>query len=344
MLGLWMISAVLAFPHSEKGTDVTISPDSFRTWFNDAAAGRLTIPPEVAHNASRFRYVLVGGLHVGMMQGYLAQNAKALRARGVPDEVIHIFNPSSRKTVEENAESVRSELLAIAGLGPEKLVLIAHSRGACDTLAFALGNPRFVADRVQALFLVQGPFGGTGVADYVAGEGPRMDKSMPLGYRVLGKAIGGLEAQLLGQSRHQVISSLSHEASDHFWDGILGTNHKAIPIVSPKTFYVTSRTRPGRHPLLQRTTAWYLNAYYGPNDGLVTLEDQSLPELGTVLAVLDVGHTDLTHRFPSGRPKSRLRWALVDAIIMAVGTGPEPVAKRDSNLARTSRRAQRNAR
>ena len=66
-------------------------------------------------------------------------------------------------------------------------------------------------------------------------------------------------------------------------------------------------------------TAWYLGTYYGPNDGLVALEDQSLPGLGTVLAVLDVGHTDLTRRFPAARPKHRLRRALVDAIIMAVG-------------------------
>ena len=88
-------------------------------------------------------------------------------------------------------------------------MVIAHSRGACDTLAFALRNPRFVADRIQALFLVQGPFGGTGVADYVAGEGPPMDGRMPLGYRVLGRAIGRLESQVLGQSKHQVITSLS---------------------------------------------------------------------------------------------------------------------------------------
>jgi len=50
--------------------------------------------------------------------------------------------------------------------------------------------------------------------------------------------------------------------------------------------------------------------------------------LGTVLAVLDVGHTDLTRRFPAARPKHRLRNALVDAIIMAVGTQNAQLAKR----------------
>jgi len=91
---------------------------------------------------------------------------------------------------------------------------------------------------------------------------------------------------------------------------------------------VTSRTSPSHHPLFQRVTGWYLGTYYGPNDGLVALEDQSLPGLGTVLAVLDVGHTDLTRRFPAARPKHRLRNALVDAIIMAVGTQNAQLAKR----------------
>jgi len=340
MLRFFMLLTAALVPPDQDLTPPAISPAAFQSWFDSAAEGRLAIPDDVRTRASRYRYVFVGGLQVGMMQGYLAQNAKALRARGVPPQAVHILKPSSHKTVVENAESVRSELLAIAEQGPEKLVVIAHSRGACDTLAFALRNPRFVADRIQAIFLVQGPFGGTGVADYVAGEGPPMDGRMPFGYRVLGQAIGRLEAQLLGQSKHQVITSLSHRASDNFWDGVLDGNREAVSVVAPKTFYVTSRTGPSRHPLLQRTTAWYLKAYYGPNDGLVALEDQSLLELGTVLAVLDAGHTDLTHRFPSARPKKRLRWALVDAIIMAVGSGPEPETKRDSALTRTSKRSQ----
>jgi hypothetical protein len=48
-----------------------------------------------------------------------------------------------------------------------------------------------------------------------------------------------------------------------------------------------------------------------------------------VLAVLDAGHTDLTHRFPSARPQKRLRRALVDAILMAVATRPETTIQAD---------------
>jgi pimeloyl-ACP methyl ester carboxylesterase len=323
MIGLLTLSTAILFPPDQATADLHISPAAFREWFNSAARGQLTISAEIVQSASRFRYVFIGGLQIGMMQGYLQQNARELRDRGVPRGSIHVIIPSSQSTVAENAELVRSEILKIAGKGQEKLVVIAHSRGACDALAFALENPRFVAMHICALFLVQGPFGGTGVADYVAGEGPAIDRQMPLGHRLVGKAIGRLEAGLLDDDRHEVIASLSHRASERFWDELLETHSAALPVVAPKTFYVTSRVKASRHPLLQRTTASYLGTYYGPNDGLVALEDQSLPGLGTVLAVLDVGHTDLTRRFPAARPKAKLRRALVDAILMAVGTPQE---------------------
>jgi pimeloyl-ACP methyl ester carboxylesterase len=324
-------------PGADPGAPV-IAPADFQKWFELAAESRLVLPSGVEARAKQYRYVLLGGLQFGMMQSYLAQNAKALRARGVPAEAIHIINPSSHQTLVENAEAVREELVTLADEGPEKLVVIAHSRGACDTLAFALRNPHFVSDRIEAMFLVQGPFGGTGLADYVCGEGHAIDGRMPLGHRVLGQAMSRLESQLLGWERHQVVSSLSRRSSNRFWTELLEANRQAIPVVSPRTFYVTSLTEPSRHPLLQRTTAWYLNSYYGPNDGLVALEDQSLPELGTVLAVLDAGHTDLTRRFPAARPRKRLRWALTDAVMMAMGTDAKSTPPRDDNLTRTSRR------
>jgi hypothetical protein len=323
MIGLVTLAAVLLFPADQTAAGLTVSPAEFQGWFDAAAKGKLTIPDQVCRNATRFRYVFIGGLQFGMMQGYLQQNARELRSCGVPRKSIDVIIPSSQSTVAENAELVRSEILEIARKGPEKLVVIAHSRGACDALAFALANPNFVAKRIFAIFLVQGPFGGTGLADFVAGDGPPIDRQMPLGPRILGKAMGRLEAGLLDGDRHDAIASLSHRASEKFWDELLEKHSAAVPVVAPKTFYITSKVKPSRHPLLQRTTASYLGTYYGPNDGLVALEDQALPGLGIVLASLDVGHTDLTRRFPAARPNAKLRRALVDAILMAVGAEEE---------------------
>jgi pimeloyl-ACP methyl ester carboxylesterase len=319
VIGFLSTLALCLAPPVQSESPPDLAPEQFRAWFDAARRGKLEIPEEVRRNARRFRYVFICGLFNDQMSGYFAQNVQELRARGVPQQSIHLVRPDSRRTVAGNCESVRSELQTIATRGPEQLVLIGHSRGACDALAFALRNPEFVKQHIRALFLIQGPFGGTAVADFVAGEGQSIDRRMPAGYRLMGRVIGGLEPQVLEDDTHQAIASLNRKDSESFWKEAILTHSAAIPVVGPKTFYVTSRTKPSHHPIFQRVTGWYLGTYYGPNDGLVTLEDQSLQGLGTVLAVLDVGHTDLTRRFPAARPRHRLRSALVDAIIMAVG-------------------------
>lgn len=314
---LTLLLVSLSPPHQEAITPA-ISPAAFRAWFDAALSGRLAIPSEVSRTARSYRYVFVAGFLNERMSGYFGQNAKALRARGVPRRAIHFIYPSSHKTVAENTEAVHSQFLEIARQGPEKLVVIGHSRGACDALAFALGNPEFVADHIQALFLVQGPFGGTGVADYVVGEGPPIDSRMPLKHRIIAHVLGRLEVFLLDRGKHGGLEALTMRSSEEFWERALEEHQAAIPIVSPRTFYVTTQTEASRLRLFQQAIARYL-AYLGPNDGMVALEDQTVPGLGTVVAVLDAGHTDLTNRFPWGRPKPRLRRALIDAIVMAVG-------------------------
>jgi pimeloyl-ACP methyl ester carboxylesterase len=291
----------------------------FREWFEAALAGRLAIPEPVALRAQRFRYVFVGGLRTGPMPGYFAQNAAELRATGVPRHRIHFLFPSSRRGVEANRPGVRDELLRLAGKGPERLVIIAHSRGACDALAFALHDPQLVRERVEALFLVQGAFGGTGLADYLLGTGEPMDGRLPRGHRLLAALIGTIERLLLQRRGHGGLTGLSREASRAYWRRVLKEHAQAIPVVGPKVYFIESRARSSRLALFQRAMSWYLATYYGPNDGVVAVDDQSLPGLGTRLGVLEAGHADLTRRFPATRLGRRARRALIQAILMVVG-------------------------
>jgi pimeloyl-ACP methyl ester carboxylesterase len=307
--------------------ELSIKPSAFRATFEAALAGKHTVPREVRRSAGRFRYVFVGGFMSEGMSEYFKQNAHELRAMGVPRTSIHYIYPSSRETIDGNAEAVDHKFREFAALGSEKLVVIAHSRGACDTLFFAICNPRFVAGRVEALFLVQGPFGGTGIADYVTGEGPPIDNRMPLKQRMIAQGMGRLEEHLLARGKHAGLPSLTTRASQEFWDEALREHEEAIPIVSPKTFYIQTKSEPAQLRLLLQATAWYLGTNFGPNDGMVALEDQSVEGVGTVLAVLDAGHTDLTHKFPSAVPRKRLRTALIDAIVTAVGQS-EPANER----------------
>jgi hypothetical protein len=345
MLGFLTIVALQLSMTGPAGTDPVIVPAEFRDDFDAARKGKLAIPDDAIEEARRYQYVFVGGFHNERLPGYFAQNAKELRAIGVPKQAIHYIYPSSHKTVDGNAKVVRRQFEDIADLGPEKLVVIAHSRGACDALAFALQNPEFVVEHVHSLFLIQGPFGGTGLADYVVGEGPPIDRKMPLGNRVIARTLAKGEGFLLNHGKHGGLPALARQASDEFWEDLLEECSAAIPIVRPKTFYITSQVPPSGHRLFQRAIASYLETNFGDNDGIVALTDQCLPELGTVLAVLDAGHTDLTNRFPSGKAAQRMRKAVVDAIVMAVGRSDESdssevrsATKKDASLERTARK------
>ena len=313
MLGTLISLAGLLSPAAPE-----VSPAEFRTWFEAARVGRLVIPDEVERNARRFRYVFVGGFGSERMPGYFTRNASELRTRGVSKSAIHFVFPSSHKTTEENADLVRDRFFQVADQGPEDLVVIAHSRGACDTLAFALREPAFVRERVKAIFLVQGPFGGTALADYVHGERLSLDNQMPMRYRVVVRLLGEFERLLLRRGRHGGLAELTQADSRRYWTRVLVDYADAVPTVGSKTYFIQSESPPSRLGPFRRAAGWYLNTYVGPNDGVVAVHDQCLPGLGTCLGVLDCGHLDLTRRARAGGSKKRLQGALVQSIIMAV--------------------------
>ena len=163
MIGYLAVVALFLLAPPPVEPTPSVPPDVFRASFASALAGELTIPTDVKRVARGYRYVFVGGFMNEGMTEYFKQNARELRAVGVPRQAIHYIYPSSHETIEGNAAAVRARFQEFAARGPEKMVVIAHSRGACDTLAFALSHAQFVSDHIQALFLIQGPFGGTGL-------------------------------------------------------------------------------------------------------------------------------------------------------------------------------------
>jgi hypothetical protein len=146
-----------------------------------------------------------------------------------------------------------------------------------------------------------------------------MDQKIPPPTRALANLFRNATAKKLERGKHEGIIDMTRDASERFWKRLLASRRAAIPIVGPRTFYIEATVPPSRQPPFRRPVARYLEAYYGPNDGLVAAGDQYLPELGTRLGILEVSHMDLTHRFPAARPQRRLRGALVQAIAVAVG-------------------------
>lgn len=315
MMNLAALLSVALFSGGGSPTDSTRA-DEFRGWFASAAEGSLQIPEPVVQRAAQLRYVFIGGLGGERMPGMFVQNGRDLRALGVPKSAIHTYRPSSGKTVEENRGDVRDEILKIAALGPEKLVLIGHSRGACDALAFALNEHDFVSDHVEAMFLIQGPFGGSGLADYVMGEGEAMDKTMPAYSRFVARLLAIRERALVASGYHAGLAGLTRNASQSYWKAMLAEHASAIAIVGPKAFFIATQAEPSQLRLFQRVMNRYLGAYYGKNDGLVCVDDQFLPGIGTRLGVLDAGHADLTRRFPATKAGRKTRRALIQSLVM----------------------------
>ena len=324
-------------PGGDAPRDPAVNAARFQAWFDSARAGDLVIPPAIGRSAACYRYVFIGGFGNEAMPGYFVQNTREVRARGVPRGAIHSIFPSSHATIEDNAPKVRDRLREIAREGPEPLVIVAHSRGACDALAFALADPEFVRDRVAALFLVQGPFGGTALADYVHGEGPEMDRRMPTRFRVVAHLVGRIEKGLIRRGKHGGLADLTREGSRRFWARMLEVHAGAVPIVGPKTYFLRAECAPAGLTRMLRSVGWYLKVYDGPNDGVVAVRDQYLPGFGTSLGVLECGHGDLTCRAGSDRPHRLLREAFIRCILMTVGQAPMAVATRPEPAPRRPR-------
>ena len=209
MLGILTFLLVSLAPPEQTANTPVVSPAEFRSWFDAALAGRLSIPADVSRSARRYRYVFVGGFHSERMPGYFSQNAKELRARGVPRRAIHFVYPSSHETVDGNAEAVCSE---IPGDRPKRTGEAGDRRPQSRCLRcarFRTGEPGIRRRPRQAMFLVQGAFGGTGVADYLAGEGPPIDRRMPWRHRVVAHVLGRLEGFLLDRGKHGGLAALT---------------------------------------------------------------------------------------------------------------------------------------
>ena len=313
---LWLAGMLAGGPAG----DLPADPGRFGRWFAAGVEGTLDVPSPIARRAAGFRYVFVGGFRNERMPGYFAGNIAEMKRLGIDRRRMHVILPSSKQTTADNAREVRDRFLAIAEEGPERLVVVAHSRGACDALAFALENSAFVRDRVEAFYLIQGPFGGSGLASYLGGSGEPIDRRMPWPQRAVAHLAKTLARFAPGRRKRESIASMTPETSAAFWASALDREPETLAIVGSRTFYIQAAIDPDRLGFVRRALAWYLQIYHGRGDGVVTLEAQSLPRFGKVLATVEAGHSDLTCKRPSSRAHRRDRVALMESLVMDLGS------------------------
>ena len=291
-----------------------VTPAQFSQWLAEYSGNKENLLPAVQKKAATFQYALVSGFLNEFAPGYFGDNRETLIANGVPADSIHIYSPYSSRSVEENAETYLPEQFApLAKKG--KLVLIGHSKGAAEILSFALQNPKFVEKNVESIFLIQGAFGGSGLADYIKGEGHPVDDQMPwckrfsFELKYLFALVG--DAVLLGDG----IESLTHKNAAEYWTKLKKTSTDAVATIGSKVYYIQSVLKnPDDASAFIRNPAWYMHTYYGPNDGLVELKDQYVPWVGTPLVIMDTDHTGLVVDNPISKAPKSLRETLTKAI------------------------------
>ncbi len=210
-----------------------------------------------------------------------------LRAVGASPEVVRAPTAAS---VSANAARIRAALL---GSGRPALV-IAHSKGGVEALA-ALLDPAAAA-RCAGLVAFQSPFGGSPVADAVAGS------------RALhGMALAGFRALRIGNGEglRDLTTPVRAAWMRAHAEAVAGVVRR-VPVVTAATVLDGAALR-GRDRAYGVAARW-LERQAGPNDGLVAVSSALLP--GARHSLEPGGHVALVAAGGGRDPVGALRRAV----------------------------------
>lgn len=291
----------------------------FRDWFAAARHNRLVLTEIQVALAQQFQYVFISGFHNEMMPLYFWGNIRELRRRGIHARNIHRIHPSSHMSFDTVVERVANSLEHLAHQNPERLVIVGHSRGACTALAAALRRADQFSNRIEALFLIQGPFGGTAIADYVVAIEDDFPENWPSRRLKLARSLTWIERFALRLGWDGGLHDLTHAASRQFWLEAIAQHRREwgdrAMEIERKAYFIATSVDPARSRFLRSELGRIIQECDGPNDGVVALADQAIEEVGTRLDPLEAAHTDLVWGLHSSPEARNDRRALTQAII-----------------------------
>lgn len=198
---------------------------------------------------------------------YLDENLRALRARGLEARRLGI---KTENGVAANARYIAAEIRKEAARG-KKVVVMAHSKGGTDTTAAIALEPD-LARSVLGVIAIQPVYGGSYVADFVAGQ------------RQLRGTMALVFEQVFKGERAAVLD-LTHEARADFV--------KAHPYPASRVPTVVVRSSFDRRASLSTLYApqkLIEQTKNEPSDGLVTPADQSVPGAKATIDLDDLDH------------------------------------------------------
>lgn len=248
--------------------------------------------------------VMVAGILNEQIPGYFADNARTL-TRDFGQKEVRRFFPPSRIRVEENAREVGAWIRkTFEDFGGKPVIVLAHSKGANETLLAVLEDPSLLRDGViDRLVFIQAAMNGSHIADML-----------------LDNDAGNFPA---AQPFHWLF---------HDWQGLWSlTTREAGPTLAR----ALASADPADRELLDQRLAfvraaqvrqkcsWQLQAMHlfidkvfsEDSDGVMVPKDQLIPGLGTDLGVVEGDHFDLTEKGPAVVTPAPYRRAFTRALM-----------------------------
>jgi hypothetical protein len=259
----------------------------------DASATAAADAPLAAWLAGRrvlVAYGLLGDTTAALRRfgiDYMWAQQDWLRAVGAAPEVVRVPTAAS---VAANAARIRTALLA----AERPALVIAHSKGGLEALA-ALLDPAAAA-RCAGFVAFQSPFGGSPVADAVAGSRP-----------LHGLALAGFRALRVGDGEGlRDLTTPVRAAWMRAHAGAVAELLERVPVVTAATVLDGAALR-GRDHAYGVVARW-MERRAGPNDGLVPVASALLP--GARHSLEPGGHVALVAAGGGRDPVGALRRAV----------------------------------
>jgi hypothetical protein len=270
----------------------------------------------IQHKNLNLHYVFITGFGGEIAPAiYYYSQVRQLRQMGVPASHIHIIKPQSSRSIDENADLLKASLERIPG----KLIIVGHSKGGAEALVFAAKNPEFFDQKVQGMYLFQVPNRGSFLADQVMARRPVDFSQQPFWDRFMLNADIWKAKLIYKPFFREGLESLTTKRSEERWAEINEKYGASAAIVKPKTHFITSVT--DSPDALSRI----MDRLVGPNDGIVPLYSQSLPEWGNVIAEIKAHHVGLVVLTPASLWQDRR--AVMGAIAVTVESEGSPQPK-----------------
>lgn len=242
---------------------------------------------QFSNTLSKKHVVYVSGFLHEVLPFQFIKNKEALKELGV--QAFTEIYPSSHQSASENARVLSETMLGLFSKGNNKgegkglpIIIIAHSKGAAESLLMAIQYPGLVTSGIiEKVVTIQAGI-STPLAELAdIGQQVCGPKLSPCGF-VRNVFKDGLESLREKNSSLMFSQSIKNlQQSGHFH------------AVSKAIFYVRSSQTvvTGLAPSLVGTYK-YLNKF-GQNDGVINVEKQKLDGLGNDLGIISADHADL---------------------------------------------------